>query len=176
MQGSSTSRENLLREAANRGLDEGRIIFADNLMQPYHMSRLQLADIALNCFFHVGGATTLDALWAGVPVIVTHGTNVSNRTGRNLLEVCQMPELIGATIRDVENIAVGLALDPGKLAAVKAKLSEKVKTTPLFNIELFTRHFEGALQAMWENHEAGNEPRHLHVPPLEASDPRETVQ
>ena len=168
MSGSKTSRENLLREAENRGVSADRIVFADNLMTPFHLSRLRLADIALDCFYHVGGATTLDALWAGVPVVVAHGDNVSNRTGRNLLEVCEMPELIGPTIRDVEKIAVDLALDPEKLAAVRAKLADKVKTTPLFDIKLFTRHFERALDMMWDNYEAGNAPKTMRVPALNA--------
>ena len=164
MKGSTTSRENLKREAETRGVPAERLVFADNLMGPYHMARLGLADIALDSYYHVGGATTMDALYAGVPVLVTAGTNVSNRTGRNLLEVCDMPELIAPTLREYEQIAVDLALNPDRLAALRAKLADKVRTTPLFDIELFTRNFERALEMIWENYEARNEPRHMRVP------------
>ena len=167
LKGSKTSRANLRHEAEVRRIDPARLVFADVVMAPYHMRRLGLADIALDCLHHVGGATTLDALWAGLPIVATRGTNVANRTGRNLLEVCEMPELIGTTMRDVEDIAVGLAHYPARLAAMRAKLAEKVKTTPLFDIALFTRHFERALEMMWDNHEAGVAPRHMRVPELE---------
>ena len=166
MRGSKTSRENLVREAVNRGVAAERIVFADNVLGPYHIARLKLVDVALDSYFHVGGATTMDALFAGVPVVVNRGTNVSNRTGRNLLEVCEMPELIAADLHAFEDIAVDLALNPAKLAATKAKLAGKVQTSPLFDIELFTRHFERALEMVWENYEVGNAPRHMRVPDL----------
>jgi len=166
MQGSATSRANLIREAALRGVPEHRLVFASTIRGPYHMARLPLADICLDSFYHVGGATTVDALWRGVPVVVTAGTNVSNRTGRNLLEVVEMPELIGATMHDYERVAVDLALNPAKLAATRAKLAAKVKTSPLFDIKLFTRHLESAYEMMWENYEAGRAPQLLRVPAI----------
>jgi predicted O-linked N-acetylglucosamine transferase (SPINDLY family) len=175
MSGSKTSRDNLKREAEHRGVSSDRIIFANNIMAPFHISRLRLADVALDCFFHVGGATTLDALWAGVPMVVIEGTNVSNRTGRNLLEVVGMHELVGCNMTDYERIAVELATDPEKLAATRAKLREQVKTSPLFDIKLFTRHMERAFEMMWENYEAGNSPKNFRVPDLSQSDNQEAV-
>jgi len=175
MSGSKTSRDNLKREAEHRGVSSDRIIFANNIMAPFHISRLRLVDVALDCFFHVGGATTLDALWAGVPMVVIEGTNVSNRTGRNLLEVVGMHELVGCNMTDYERIAVELATDPEKLAATRAKLREQVKASPLFDIELFTRHMERAFEMMWENYEAGNSPKNFRVPDLSQSDDQEAV-
>lgn len=166
MNGSETSRSNLQKEAEHRGVSADRIVFANNIMTPFHISRLSLADVALDCFYHVGGATTLDALWAGVPVVVTAGTNVSNRTGRNLVEVCGMPELVAHTMTEYERIAVSLATDPEKLAATRAKLAEQVKTSPMFDIKLFTRHMERAFEMMWENYEAGNAPKNMRIPDL----------
>ena len=175
MSGSKTSRDNLKREAEHRGVSDDRIVFANNIMAPHHISRLRLADIALDCFFHVGGATTLDALWAGVPMVVIEGTNVSNRTGRNLLEVVGMPELVGRKMSDYERIAVDLATDPEKLAATRATLRNQVKTSPLFDIKLFTRHMERAFEMMWENYESGNSPQNFRVPDLSQSGDQEAV-
>ena len=175
MSGSKTSRDNLTKEAEHRGISSDRIIFATNIMSPFHISRLCLADVALDCFFHVGGATTLDALWAGVPMVVIKGDNVSNRTGRNLLEVVRMPELIGGTMTDYERIAVELAKHPDKLAATRAKLTAQVKTSPLFDIKLFTRHMERAFEMMWGNYEAGNAPQNFRVPDLSDGGDQEAV-
>ena len=167
MKGSATSRKNLIREAEIRGISADRLVFAESFDARYHLARLRLADIALDCLHHVGGATTLDALWAGVPVVVTAGDTVSNRGGRVYMEVLGMPELVGQSMRECERIAVELASDPVKRAATRAKLAERVQNSPLFDMKLFTRHFERALEKMWEIHEAGNPPQTFRVEPLD---------
>jgi predicted O-linked N-acetylglucosamine transferase (SPINDLY family) len=86
-----------------------------------------------------------------------------------------MPELVGCNMTDYERIAVELATDPEKLAATRAKLREQVKTSPLFDIKLFTRHMERAFEMMWENYEAGNSPKNFRVPDLSQSDNQEAV-
>ena len=83
-----------------------------------------------------------------------------------MLEVCGMPELITNYLGGYERLAVELATDPGRLAGFRAKLASNIKSTPLFDIALFTRHFERALEMMWDNHEAGNPPSDMHVPAL----------
>jgi protein O-GlcNAc transferase len=126
-----------------------------------------LADIALDGYNLEGGATTLDALWAGVPVVVTSGSPYGNRGCYKMLEVGGLPEMIGADLREYKRIAVELALNPEKLAAVRAKLVANNETSPLFNVALFTRHFERGLEMMWNNFEAGQPPKDLTVPILD---------
>ena len=166
MKGSDTSCANLKKEAEIRGVRADRLVFAQQVETSQHIARIRLADIALDGYNLEGGATTLDALWAGVPVVVTSGSPFGNRGRYKMLEVCGMPELITNSLGGYERLAVELATDPGRLAGFRAKLASNIKSTPLFDIALFTRHFERALEMMWDNHEAGNPPSDMHVPAL----------
>jgi protein O-GlcNAc transferase len=167
MKGSETSRANLRKEAEVRGVSADRLVFAEPIDPLHHLSRLPLADIALDGYNLEGGATTLDALWSGVPVVVTSGSPYGHRGRYKMLEVGGLPEMIGADLREYERIAVELALNPKKLAAVRAKLATNNAISPLFNVALFTRHFERGLEMMWDNFEAGQPPKDLTVPILD---------
>ena len=61
---------------------------------PEHLARHRLADIALDTHHHNGGVTTLDALWAGVPVVTIARAAHSARTGASLLSALELPALI----------------------------------------------------------------------------------
>jgi predicted O-linked N-acetylglucosamine transferase (SPINDLY family) len=58
----------------------------------------------------------------------------------------------GKGLADYEALAVTLACDPGRLAAVKARLAANRDRTALFDIESFTRQIETAYLAMWDCH------------------------
>ena len=68
-----STRDNLMREALARDVDPERLIFADLYGHAAHLSRLRQADLLLDTRFHGGGATTIDALWAGVPILTLRG-------------------------------------------------------------------------------------------------------
>ena len=84
-EGSKIARANLRREAAERRIDPERLIFAGRLDRADHLARHHLADIALDTHYHVGGVTTIDALWTGVPVVTMTGPSHSMRTGASIL-------------------------------------------------------------------------------------------
>ena len=80
-EGSKIAQENLRREAKTRGVDPKRLVFAGRLDRSDHLARHHLADLALDTHYHVGGVTTIDALWTGVPVATIAGPSHSMRTG-----------------------------------------------------------------------------------------------
>ncbi len=164
MEGSETSRANLTKEAQARGIAADRLVFAESVTVADHMSRLRLADVALDGTNLEGGATTLDALWAGVPVVVARGETYSNRGRSKMIEVCGMPELTAGSLDEYQRIAIDLGNNPEKLAATKAKLAANLKSTPLFDLDRFTRYFERSLEMVWQNYESGNPPQHMQVP------------
>ncbi len=62
--------ENLRREAAARGVDPERLVFARRLeLLEEHMARHRLADLFLDTCYYNAHATANDALWAGLPVL-----------------------------------------------------------------------------------------------------------
>ena len=73
---------------------------------------------ALDPFPYSGGTTTMDALWMGVPVITLAGRTAVGRGGVSILSNLGLPELIARTPEQYVAIAVALAGDPARLAAL----------------------------------------------------------
>ena len=154
---------NLRKEAAARSVDPGRLIFAERVPYAEYLSRLSAADLFLDTAPYNAGATASDALWAGLPVLTSKCDAFVGRMGASLLSAIGLPELVTATPQAYEELAIELATNPGKLAAIKDKLARNRLTTPLFDTHLFTRHIEKAYEAIYERYQAGLPPDHIYV-------------
>lgn len=159
-------KENLRREAELRGIDPARLVFADELAHGRHCARIALADLAFDCLHHGGGVTTIDALWMGVPVLSVKGETPAARNGAMLLEAAGLPETVCGSLAAYEALAIELAGDPETRAALRERLLANRATSPLFDIERYTRHLEVAYRLMWERHVTGLGPGDLEVPAL----------
>jgi predicted O-linked N-acetylglucosamine transferase (SPINDLY family) len=155
---------NLRREAVRRGINPKRLIFAEPMASPSdHLSRHRAADLFIDTFPYNAHTTASDALWAGLPVLTCIGQAFAGRVAASLLNAIGLPELICSTRQRYEDLAVELALDPERLAAVKQKLANQRLTTPLFDTPLFVRDFESALTHICERDQAGLPPDHVKV-------------
>lgn len=159
--GNELVKENLRREAATRGINPARIIFASRRPKPEHLARLSLADLALDTVPFNGGVTTSDALWAGVPVVTARGTNCSSLGSASKLVAIGLPELVADDYPGAMTLARRLAADRGGLAAIRDKLAGNRMTTPLFDsrrgVALLERGYEEAFRLFL----AGEAPRHI---------------
>jgi predicted O-linked N-acetylglucosamine transferase (SPINDLY family) len=154
--------ENLRREAVGRGVNPERLIFATRVPSlADHLARQRLADLFLDTLPYNAHATAIDALWAGLPVLTRLGEGFAGRVAASLLKSIGLPELITSTPQEYEEMAVELAHDPGRLAAIKHKLAEHRLTTPLFDTRTFTRHLESAYQRIDARQRAGLAPDHF---------------
>jgi predicted O-linked N-acetylglucosamine transferase (SPINDLY family) len=160
----STVKRNLIGEAAARGVDAERLIFAPRMPLPEHQARLSLADLFLDTLPYNAGATASDILWAGLPVLTRMGDTFVGRMAASVLNAIDLPELITTTPEGYQQSAIDLATHPEKLAKIKQKLAGNRLTTPLFDTKLFTRHIEAAYIAMYGRHQAGLAPDHIAIP------------
>jgi len=154
---------NLRSEAGKRGVEGGRLVFGRRLSMPDYLARYRSADLFLDTLPYNAGTTASDALWSGLPVLTRPGETFAGRVAASLLTAIGLPELIASTQDLYESTAVELALDPQRLAAVRDKLGRNRSTSPLFDAELSARSIENAYTQMYERHQAGLEPEHLHV-------------
>jgi protein O-GlcNAc transferase len=152
---------NLLREAAARAIDPQRLVFAGRMPLPEHLARHRLADLFLDTLPYNAHTTASDALWAGLPLVTCLGDTFAGRVAASLVNAVRLPELVAATPQAYEHLALELARDPEKLAAIKRKLARHRLTTPLFDTVRFARHIEAAFMAMHERHQAGLPPEHI---------------
>ncbi|RKP58452.1 tetratricopeptide repeat protein [Pararobbsia silviterrae] len=133
---------NLRREAQQRGVDGARLIFAPRVAPQDYLARLSAADLFLDTFPFNAGTTANDALWAGLPVLTRTGRTFASRMAGALLTAGGLPELITADVRDYEDKAVALALDPGALAHLRARLADVKRDGVLFDTPRFVRNLE----------------------------------
>jgi predicted O-linked N-acetylglucosamine transferase (SPINDLY family) len=163
---SAATETNLRREAAARGVDSSRLVFASRVERPEdHLARYRVADLFLDTLPFNAQTTACDALWAGLPVVTRLGETFVGRVAASVLSAVGLPELITHSAEDYEALALKLARDPVLLGEIKAKLARNRVTYPLFNSERFTRHFEAACTTMWETWQRGEAPKSFSVEP-----------
>ena len=150
------ARANLLREAAARGVDVSRLVFA-----PYaptieeHLGRLQLADIALDTAPYNSHSTGVDALWCGVPLVCIRGQRFAGRVAASIVTAAGLPELAAGTLDEYRQTAFRLATDAAALSAMKARLEEARLKSALFDTAGFARDLEALYMRMRDDHTAG---------------------
>ena len=150
---------NLRREAETRGIAGERLVFAAITEHADHLRRLAQADLAVDNRLHGGGITTIDALWAGLPVLTVAGGTPSSRLGATLINGIGLPDMVAHSIDDYIAKAIALAEDPASLAAVRAQLIQNRETTPLFDFPRYVRDLERAYEAIWHRHKNGQPPQ-----------------
>jgi len=161
----SIATSNLKTEASIRGVNPERLVFAKRMeLIADHLARHRLADLFLDTLPFNAHTTASDALWAELPVLTRIGETFESMAGASLLTAIGLPELITSTPQTYEDLAIELATNPGKLAAIKRTLANNRLTMPLFDTPLFTRHIEAAYTAMYERYQADLSPDHIYVP------------
>ncbi|HVV26624.1 MAG TPA: tetratricopeptide repeat protein [Rhizomicrobium sp.] len=148
LEGNAAIRTNLRREAAARGVDPDRLVFAPRTTPEQHMARQQLADLFLDTLPYNAHTTASDALWAGLPVVTTPGRSFPARVAGSILNAAGLSDLIARDLEEYEALAFALARDPARLAAIRARIAETRSNMPLFDTERFTRNLETAYTAM----------------------------
>lgn len=154
---------NLRHEAANRGVDADRLVFAKPLPLQDYLARYKLADLFLDTLPYNAGATGSDALWAGLPLLTCRGDNFASRYGASMLQALDLPELITGNVQDYEARAVQLGTQPDQLTRVREKLVHGRAHGRLFDIARFTQSLESAYKAIYERHHQGLPPASIAV-------------
>lgn len=144
----SAARKNLEREAAARGLEAARLIFAPDLPLAEHLARQALADIFLDTLPYNAHATAAHTLWAGLPVLTCKGEAFAGRVGASLLRAAGLPELVTSSLTEYEVLALRLAQEPDLLNGFKERLKANRLSAPLFDADRFRAHIEAAFLAM----------------------------
>ena len=155
---------NLWREARARGVAPERLVFAPHTPDSAdHLARLSLADLFLDALPFNAHSSGCDALRAGLPVLTCLGNSFAGRVGAGLLHAIGLPELVTELLAEYEELALALAHDPERIAAIKAKLMRNRDTEPLFDTVRFTRDLESAYTTMWERAQRGEPPESFSV-------------
>ena len=155
---------NLLKEAYKRGIPSERLVFAQSVPYDKYLAQFRQADLYLDTFAYNAGATASNALWAGLPVLTKLGEGYTARMAGSLIASIGLPELITNNETEYEKLALDLATNPEKLAAIKQKLAINRLSKPLLNTELFTKHLEDGYQRAYQRYFEGKKAAAIYVP------------
>jgi len=165
LEDTSASGDSLRREAAKRGIELDRLIFASRSDLSSHIARHACADLFLDTFYYNAHTTAADALLAGLPVLTFPGRSMASRVGASIVMAAGLPELVARDLADYEAKAYLLATNPADCLRLKQKLAAARPTCALFDMPRRTREIEAAYMEMWRRHAAGLGPRSFKVTP-----------
>lgn len=154
---------NLRKEAAARGLDPQRLIFAKQLPAPDHLARHRLADLILDTLPYNAHTTASDALWMGIPLLTWMGNTFAGRVAASLLKAVDLPELIAHSRTQYVMLAIELAQDQARLTTIRERLERNRLMQPLFDTRLFTFHIESAYEEIYRRQQTNLLPDHIHI-------------
>lgn len=143
-------REATAQRFAGHGVARERLIIEANSARAQHLADYNRVDIALDPFPYPGGTTSIEGLWMGVPVITLRGDRFLSHIGETIAHNAGLPDWIAADKADYIAKAIDFAEDLDRLAKLRAGLRQQVLASPLFLAPRFARHFEDAVQGMWQ--------------------------
>ena len=92
------------------------------------------------------------------PVLTLQGRSFVSRVASSFLAALDLPELVTTSLGDYEALALALARDPARLAALRARLAENRLSKPLFDTDRLRKNLEQAFTVMVERSRAGMAP------------------
>ncbi|MBW0004110.1 MAG: tetratricopeptide repeat protein [Hyphomicrobiales bacterium] len=163
-----SAEENLRKEAAARGIDPSRLVFARKIAVSEHLARHRLGDLFLDTLPYNAHTTASDALWAGLPVLTCLGNAFAGRVAASLLHAVGLPELVTRDLEEYEALAFKLAHEPSLLRRYRRRLEKNRLTAPLFDTDRFRAHLEQAYLTMLDIERRGEAPRSFSVETIRA--------
>ncbi|HEX4055767.1 MAG TPA: tetratricopeptide repeat protein [Tepidisphaeraceae bacterium] len=143
------SRRRVLDRFGKNGIDATRIEFVDFQQRGVYMRTYDRIDVALDAFPYNGHATSLDALWMGVPVVTLVGRTAMGRGVWSHLCNLGLRELAAQTPQEFIEIATRLAGDLSRLAPLRQSLRDRMRQSPLTDAPRFARNMESIYHDIW---------------------------
>jgi predicted O-linked N-acetylglucosamine transferase (SPINDLY family) len=143
---------NLRAEAERLGVAPERLLFAPRESHPEYLARYRLADLYLDTYPFGSHTTVNDALFAGLPVLALAGRSMAARASASQVRAAGLPELVASSHEEYGSIALALARDRPRLAALTARLRGEGASAPLFDMQRYVREFEDGLMRIWRAH------------------------
>ena len=149
--GNKSITENLFFQlASEEGVELERLRFLGHNATTYsHRGNLALADVVLDTYPYNGATTTLEILWAGIPMVTRVGEQFAARNSYTFMVNAGISEGIAWTDEEYVEWGIKLGTDESLRRDISWKLKESRKTAPLWNAKQFTKEMEDAYQQMW---------------------------
>jgi len=124
---------------AAQGIDPNRIEFFG--VRGKHLPHYNKIDIALDSFPHVGGTTTCETLWMGVPVVSLVGPGFPERLSYSNLSNAGVGDLAVFSVQDYIAKACELVADKPRRKLLRHGLRRMISENPLGQAPRFAQSF-----------------------------------
>jgi predicted O-linked N-acetylglucosamine transferase (SPINDLY family) len=148
---STTARERIGAAFVAAGGDPARLELRGAQPRGELLAGYNTIDLALDPFPYSGGVTTCEALWMGVPVVTWPGETFAGRHSLSHLSNVGLTETVAANPGEYVELAVRLAADLPRLAAIRAGLRDRMARSPLCDGPRFARHLMTVLREVWRH-------------------------
>ena len=115
-----------------------------------HRANLGIADVVLDTYPYNGATTTLEVLWAGIPLVTRVGEQFAARNSYTFMMNAGISEGIAWTDEEYVDWGIKLGTDKNLRQQISWKLRQSRKNSPLWNGKQFASEMEKAYQQMWE--------------------------
>jgi predicted O-linked N-acetylglucosamine transferase (SPINDLY family) len=140
---------NMLVEFSKYGIGEERLtLIGQDVRAASHFDFYNQFDISLDTYPVVGGVTTMDSLWMGVPVVAMYGGAFHQRIGHSILNHCGLGEFSVPTPEAFVETTCRLAADTDRLVELRAELRPQVEASPLLDAPGFAKRFGAAIAGL----------------------------
>jgi protein O-GlcNAc transferase len=136
---SEAFRANARKVFAERDVDPDRIEFVG--IRGKHLPHYNSIDIALDSFPHVGGTTTCETLWMGVPTVTLVGPGFPERLSYSNLSNAGLGDLCARTPEEFVQISAALAGDKARRRHLRQNLRSQIRAHPLGDTERWVKSF-----------------------------------
>ena len=141
-------RNRVLSRFAALDIGADRLILEGRSPRTEYLACYNRVDIALSPFPYGGGATSVEGLWMGVPVITKKGNHFLSHLGESIAHNSGLSDWIAMDEGDYISKAAGFASDLESLSALRRGMREQILNMPLFDAARFAGRFEEALKAI----------------------------
>ena len=146
------TQQRLRAQFVDRGVSGDRISLRGWSSFSELLAEYNQVDIALDPFPFSGGATSCNALWIGVPLITCPGETFASRHGLSYLSGLGRTETIAGDRQQYVRLAVGLAEDLDRLAALRSQLRQQMSRSPLCDGQRHAANLLEVLRTVWRNY------------------------
>lgn len=138
---------NILNKIKDNKITSDRIIFLPRVEKiEDHLARINIIDLYLDTYPYNGHTSSMDALWAEVPVITIKGNSFPSRVTASILNTIELKSLI--TLNKNEYVSKAIELCHNKTIINEYKEKIKSNKVDLFNTKNYVNSLEKAYTIM----------------------------
>lgn len=130
---SKQSHQGFLEQWLALGGQREKLLFVDALSADEQMARAACCDLFLDAFQYQAGATAMNSIAAGLPILTLAGTSPVARMSTAINQYLGMDELVVSTVDEYVETAIRLAESVESLADLRQRLLKKTAQSQLFS-------------------------------------------